>query len=163
MKYFLLILTCSISLGFAQQDPLYTQYVFNTNAINPAYAGSNELLNIGILYRRQWAGIAASPTTATLNVDAPLWQNRLGTGLLIAIDKIGKTQSFELSTQYAYRIFTKEGTLALGLQAGFTQYSFRGGELLYTSSQLSGNSYTADPIIEENINRTLLNVGTGIW
>lgn len=164
-KVVLLFFWGFFSVAIAQQDPLYTQYVFNTAAINPAYAGSNELLNMGLLYRKQWAGITASPTTATLGIDAPLLQNRLGAGLLLGLDKVGKTQSFELSTQYAYRIPTaNNGNLALGLQAGFTQYSFRGAELIYNSSQLNGNgNLSSDPVLEENLNRTLFNVGTGIW
>ncbi|PKQ69265.1 PorP/SprF family type IX secretion system membrane protein [Raineya orbicola] len=165
VKYFLLLcFWIFYGVAQAQQDPLYTQYVFNTAAINPAYVGSHNLLNAGLLYRKQWAGITASPTTATLGIDAPLWQNRLGAGLLVGLDKIGKTQSFELSTQYAYRIPTaNNGNLALGLQAGFTQYSFRGSDLIYNSSQLNGNNTNSDPTLEENITRTLFNVGTGIW
>ncbi len=165
MKYFFRLCFCFFYWAVqAQQDPLYTQYVFNTAAINPAYVGSHNLLNAGVLYRKQWAGIAASPTTAILGMDASLWQNRLGAGLLLNLDKIGKTQSFEFATQYAYRIPTaNNGNLSLGLQAGFTQYSFRGSELIYNSSQISGNSFNNDPTLEENIVRTLFNVGTGLW
>lgn len=163
---YLAVFYCMVStfMSLAQQDPLYTQYVFNTSVINPAYVGSNNLLNTGILYRKQWAGITGSPTTATFNIDAPFWQNRLGGGILLGLDKIGKTQSFDFYTQYVYRIpTTNNGNLALGLQAGFTQYSFQGSELLYNSSQLNGSSFINDPTLEENIVRTLFNIGTGIW
>lgn len=158
-----LFVLCFVQV-FAQQDPLYSQYMFNMPALNPAYVGSHELLNSALLFRKQFIGINGSPTTATFGIDAPFWNNKLGGGLLVVMDKIGKTQTLDIQTQYAYRIKTpKKGNLALGLQAGISQYAFRGGDLLYNSQQNSGNSFASDPILEENINRTLSNVGTGIW
>lgn len=149
---------------FAQQDPLYSQYMFNMPILNPAYVGSHELINSALLFRKQFVGINGSPTTGTFGIDAPFWQNKLGGGLLVVMDKIGKTQTFDINTQYAYRIKTaKKGNLALGLQAGISQYTFRGGDLLYNSQQNTGNTFASDPTLEENINRVLPNVGTGIW
>ncbi|GAB4132037.1 MAG: type IX secretion system membrane protein PorP/SprF [Raineya sp.] len=148
----------------AQQDPLYSQYMFNMSALNPAYVGSHELISSALLFRKQFVGIAGSPTTATFGIDAPFWNNKLGGGLLIVMDKIGKTQTLDIATQYAYRIRTaKKGNLALGLQAGISQYAFRGADLQYSSQQNSGNTFVGDPTLEENINRTLPNVGTGLW
>lgn len=166
MKKNLLVLLFLACFGqiFAQQEPLYSQYMFNMPALNPAYAGSNGLINSALLFRKQFVGMAGSPTTATLGIDAPFWGDRLGGGLLLIMDKIGKTQTFDLQTQYAYRIKTpKNGNLALGLQMGFAQYTFRGSELSYSSQQNTGNSFASDPILEENINRLLPNVGTGAW
>ncbi len=138
--------------------------MFNMPALNPAYVGSHELINSALLFRKQFVGINGSPTTATFGIDAPFWNNKLGAGLLVVMDKIGKTQTFDITTQYAYRIRTaKKGNLALGLQAGISQYAVRGGDLLYSSQQNAGNSFASDPIIEDNINRTLPNVGTGLW
>jgi type IX secretion system PorP/SprF family membrane protein len=166
MKKLILIVTFWVTFWeiFAQQDPLYSQYMFNMPALNPAYVGSHELINSALLFRKQFVGINGSPTTATFGIDAPFWNNKLGAGLLVVMDKIGKTQTFDITTQYAYRIRTaKKGNLALGLQAGISQYAFRGGDLLYSSQQNAGNSFASDPIIEDNINRTLPNVGTGLW
>lgn len=160
----LVFLFCTLKQIFAQQDPLYSQYMFNMPALNPAYVGSHELINTALLFRRQFVGINGSPTTATFGIDSPFWNNKLGGGLLVVMDKIGKTQTLDINTQYAYRIKTaKNGNLALGVQAGFSQYTFRGGDLLYHSQQNTGNGFTSDPILEENLNRTLPNVGTGIW
>lgn len=146
-------------ISFAQQDPMFTQYMFNMNAINPAYAGSNEVINTAVLFRKQWVGVNGAPTTGTLSIDAPFWQNKLGMGLMVMMDKIGRTQTFDVMTQYAYRIKTDEkGRLSLGLQAGFSQYSFRGAEVAYSS-----NPTNADPVFSENIVRMLPNVGSGIW
>ena len=166
MKKIILVISFWLTFWkiFAQQDPLYSQYMFNMPALNPAYVGSHELINSALLFRKQFVGINGSPTTATFGIDAPFWNNRLGGGLLVVMDKIGKTQTFDITSQYAYRIRTaKKGNLALGLQAGVSQYAFRGGDLLYHSQQNSGNSFASDPIIEDNINRTLANIGTGLW
>jgi type IX secretion system PorP/SprF family membrane protein len=163
-KIFLFLLITQCSVLFAQQDPLYSQYMFNMPALNPAYAGSHELINSTLLFRKQFVGINGSPTTATFGIDAPFWNNKLGGGLLVVMDKIAKTQTLDISTQYAYRIKTpKKGNLALGLQAGISQYAFRGSDLMYSSQQNSGNGFTNDPVLEENINRLLPNVGTGVW
>ena len=66
----LVVFTCFDSQ--AQQDPHYTQYMYNMNVINPAYAGSKENLSIGMLYRKQWVGIEDAPTTATLSGHTPI-------------------------------------------------------------------------------------------
>jgi type IX secretion system PorP/SprF family membrane protein len=128
-KIFLFLLITQCSVLFAQQDPLYSQYMFNMPALNPAYAGSHELINSALLFRKQFVGINGSPTTATFGIDAPFWNNKLGGGLLVVMDKIAKTQTLDISTQYAYRIKTaKKGNLALGLQADISQYAFRGSD-----------------------------------
>ena len=59
----------------AQQDPQYTQYMYNMNVINPAYAGSSDATSIGILYRDQWEGLDGAPKTATMNVHFPAGNN----------------------------------------------------------------------------------------
>jgi len=161
-----LIFTIFFAFGLAgstqaQQDPMFTQYMFNMNALNPAYAGSNEVVNVATLFRRQWLGINGSPTTGTLSVDAPFWQNKLGMGLFVMMDRVGKTQTFDITSQYAYRIKTSEkGRLALGLQAGVSQYAFKGSEVIYSSNSSATGS---DPVFAENITKILPNVGMGIW
>lgn len=164
MKQLLIIvgfLIMGVQTLFAQQDPMFTQYMFNMNALNPAYAGSNEVINTSALFRRQWLGINGSPTTGTFSIDVPFWQNKLGMGLMVMMDKVGKTQTFDVMSQYAYRIKTDEkGRLAFGLQAGVTQYAFRGAEVNYASNATVTGS---DPTFGENISRILPNVGVGVW
>src|SRR4051812_31473242 len=90
--------------AFAQQDPIYAQYLNNPLIINPAYAGSNNMFNAGIQYRRQWAGLDGNPTTVNFNSHMSVYQNRVGLGLMVIQDKIGDTKNTEFSTAYSYKI-----------------------------------------------------------
>ena len=75
----------------AQQDPHYTQYMYNMSVMNPAYAGSKENLSAGLLYRKQWVEIPGAPTTGTFFVHSPVGKN-VGLGLSAISDKIGPVQ-----------------------------------------------------------------------
>ena len=92
-KLYLVALVVIASLGdlHAQQDPHYTQYMYNMNVINPAYAGSKENLSIGMLYRKQWVDIEDAPTTFTLSGHSPVGKN-VGLGLSVISDKIGPVE-----------------------------------------------------------------------
>jgi type IX secretion system PorP/SprF family membrane protein len=103
---------------FGQLTPVSDQYVLNPLTINPAFAGSRGALNIAAFYRRQWIGITGAPETATLTVDAPLFDSKLGLGLMIINDKIGVTKQTAFNTDYSYKIRMGEGILSLGLGAG---------------------------------------------
>jgi type IX secretion system PorP/SprF family membrane protein len=106
-----------ISLA-AQLTPVTNQYVLNPLTINPAYAGSRGALNFAAFYRRQWIGIPGSPETMTLLVDAPLFDEKVGLGLIIVNDKIGVTKETQFLTSYSYKINIGQGRLSLGLGAG---------------------------------------------
>jgi type IX secretion system PorP/SprF family membrane protein len=82
-----LLILCARTDIQAQQDPHYTQYMYNMNIINPAYAGSKENLSFGLLYRKQWVEIEDAPTTVTLSGSMPVGKN-VGVGLSIISDKI---------------------------------------------------------------------------
>jgi len=140
----------------AQQDAMYTQYMFNTLAINPAYAGSRNVTSATALFRNQWTGIAGAPKTGTLTIDAPILDKRLGVGLQLFSDKLGVTQTTGAVLSAAYRIRLEEGTLAFGLQGNINQ--FRAD---YSSVNLNSNTY--DPAFAFNINKTLFNFGTGVY
>lgn len=141
----------------AQQDAMYTQYMFNGLAINPAYAGSRNVLSATALYRRQWVGIPGAPQTQTLSVDAPIRGKKIGLGLLLSNDKIGITRTTNVFGNYAFRIELDKGTLSLGLRAGVS--FFRAD---FTSVELnSGSPY--DFAFGQNVNNSLLNFGTGIY
>lgn len=108
----------------AQQEPLYTQYMFNTLSVNPAYTGTTNALNILALTRMQWVGVNGAPRTYTLAVHTPLNNKKAGVGLSIVSDEIGPVKNFYLSATYAYRIKISEGTtLSLGLKGGFYNYT----------------------------------------
>ena len=104
----------------AQQDPQYTQYMFNTMVINPAFAGSRGVSSIGLLHRSQWIGLDGAPTTQTLNFSTPM-SNRVGLGFAIVNDEIGNgtSQQTSFDASFSYTLPVSEiGNLALGLKAG---------------------------------------------
>lgn len=104
----------------AQQDAQYTQYMYNTMAINPAYAGSRGVLSISGLHRSQWVGLDGAPRTQTLNINTPV-SERVGIGLSIVNDDIGNgtNQDTYFDGVFSYTIPTSEtGKLSFGLKAG---------------------------------------------
>jgi type IX secretion system PorP/SprF family membrane protein len=101
-----------------QLTPVTNQYVLNPLTINPAYAGNRGALNIAAFYRRQWVGIAKAPETMTLAMDVPVISSKLGLGLIVTNDKFGVTKETQFSSNYAFKIETREGSLSLGLGAG---------------------------------------------
>lgn len=157
-KILLLILyTLPFSLC-AQQDPIYSQFMYNGLAINPAMAGSAETLSATAVYRRQWIGIAGAPETQTLNVDAPVYRKKLGLGLSIIKDKVGVTQNVVVNTLYAYRIQFQRGTLSMGLQMGINNYSAD-----YTSVETDPQNSSSDNAFGSNVNRIIFNFGSGLY
>ncbi len=123
MKKFILTIVCiAASIGglIAQQDAQYTQYMYNTISVNPAYAGSRGLLSINGLYRSQWIGLDGAPKTQTLNFHTPVSQ-RVGIGLSIVNDEIGNgtNQDTYFDGVFSYSIPTsRTGKLSFGLKAG---------------------------------------------
>lgn len=104
----------------AQQDAQYTQYMYNTLAVNPAYAGSRGVFSITGLHRSQWVGLDGAPNTQTLNFNTPV-SNRVGVGLSIVNDEIGNgtNQDTYFDAVFSYTIPTsREGKLSFGLKAG---------------------------------------------
>lgn len=121
MKHFIVLLTAlflSLSIQ-GQQDPQYTQYLYNMNIINPAYAGSYDALSLNFLARAQWVGIDGAPQTFTLGINSPVGNN-VGLGLSVISDKIGPVQEQNVYGDFSYTLQVGEtANLALGLKAGF--------------------------------------------
>ncbi len=117
-----------LALGFtlfssAQQLPQFTQYVYNTMSINPAYAGSRETLNVTALHRNQWAGIDGNPTTSTLSVHTPIRFSRVGLGLSYINDRLGFEKTNYIYADFSYTVpVSSEVNMAFGLKGGFTNY-----------------------------------------
>jgi type IX secretion system PorP/SprF family membrane protein len=110
--------------GYAQQDPMYTQYMFNTQTINPAYAGTWESVGFMVLARQQWVGITDAPSTQTFSFQMPLKNEKVGIGLNVVNDRIGLERRFGLFADYSYKISFNESTnLRMGLKGGFTNYN----------------------------------------
>ncbi|MDO6598341.1 type IX secretion system membrane protein PorP/SprF [Oceanihabitans sp. 2_MG-2023] len=125
MKNKILLLVISISTifcfeNFAQQEAQYTQYMYNTMSINPAYAGSREVLSIVGLYRTQWVGLEGAPNTQTLSVHSPIGSSeKLGLGLSIVNDNIGPTHETNFDIDLSYTLHTSDkGRFSFGLKAG---------------------------------------------
>ena len=112
-------LICFVDVS-AQQDPHYTQYMYNMNIINPAYAGSKENLAFGLLYRKQWVEIEDAPTTFTFSGSSPIGKN-VGLGLSMISDQIGPVTEQNVYADFSYTLnLGGEHRLAFGLKTGAT-------------------------------------------
>lgn len=143
----------------AQQDPHYTQYMYNMNVMNPAYAGSKETLSLGLLYRQQWVNVDGAPKTATFSGHSPVGKN-VGLGLSFISDKIGPVEENNVYADFSYTLnLGGEHRLAMGLKAGATFHKVG----LYSDI---GNGYVPDPndvAFSENINNIYMNIGAGFF
>jgi len=142
----------------AQQDAQYTQYMFNTLSVNPAYAGSRGQLSAAALYRSQWVGLEGAPETFTLNLHSPIRNSKLGYGISVVQDNIGNGVVSEtyLDAVISYTIdVSLEGKLSFGLKAG--------GNLLDLDFN-SLRNFDVEPVNVDNIeNRFSPNVGLGLY
>jgi type IX secretion system PorP/SprF family membrane protein len=119
MKKLILIMVLFTSLkGIAQQDVLYSQFMFNKLTVNPGYAGSREVFSADLVYRNQWLGIDGAPKTFSLSLHAPLRDNHIALGGYIYNDQIGPMVDQGALLTYAYRISLPKGKLSFGLQGG---------------------------------------------
>ncbi|NLP57873.1 type IX secretion system membrane protein PorP/SprF [Lutibacter sp. B1] len=108
----------SITTIFGQQDAQYTQYMYNMNVLNPAYAGSKGVTSIGLLGRSQWVGVDGAPQTVTLSIHSPIGKF-VGLGFSVIHDEIGPVKEDNVYVDFSYTIFTSdEGRLAFGLKGG---------------------------------------------
>ena len=115
-----LLAVCSIS-GMAQYHPQYSQYMFNGLALNPAYAGSKDVLNLAAIYRTNHFtnNFEGTPVTQTFAGDFPLTNPNLAFGLTLFNDKINIINQSGAYFAYSYRVIAGEGKLSFGMQAGF--------------------------------------------
>lgn len=151
------ILVLSGFTAFAQQLPQFTQYMFNTISINPAYAGSRETLSVVGLHRSQWVGLEGGPETQTLSVHTPLRNEKMGVGISFINDKLGYENFSYLYADYSYTINTGKTTkLAFGMKAGVTHYTL-------DETLLNDPSVVDDPFFDDVSNRWSPNVGAGLF
>lgn len=124
-KIVLIILTVTICFSLkAQQDAMYTNYMFNTIAVNPAYAGSRGVLSVTGLHRSQWVGFKGAPITQTIALHTPLLFENTGLGISVINDKIGPTNMTSLYADFSYTIkLNKKAKLAFGLKGGMNLMS----------------------------------------
>jgi type IX secretion system PorP/SprF family membrane protein len=149
------LLSCSV--GIAQQLPQFTQYMYNTISINPAYAGSREALSIVGLHRSQWVGFKGGPITQTLSIHMPMRNDKIGLGLSFINDDLGPENFSYLYGDFSYTIQTGvNSNLAFGLKAGFTGFSF-------DADFRSDPGNVNDPLIYGTEDRWSPNVGLGLY
>ncbi len=116
-KLYILLFTFIVTMSYSQQDSQYTQYMYNTVNINPAYAGSRDILSAFLLHRTQWVGLDGAPVTNNFSINTPLGESNFGLGLSFVNDKIGPTVENSISADIAYFIPVSENfRLSLGLK-----------------------------------------------
>lgn len=153
--WMVLILSGTQSL-FAQQLPLFSEYMFNTLEINPAYAGFRNSVNVTTMYRKQWTGFKTAPQSTFFSIDMPISDKRVGVGIKLVDDRDEITKTLGAQAVYSFKIPTgMYSTLALGLQGG--AYNFKTD---YTKVDVIDPN---DPSFSQNVNSIRLNFGTGIF
>jgi type IX secretion system PorP/SprF family membrane protein len=140
---------------YAQQDAQFTQYMYNTIIVNPAYAGSRQSMNIFALHRTQWVGLDGAPVTNSFSINTPINKSNIGIGLSVVNDKIGPSVENNIAADFSYTITASEKyKMSFGLKASanllnidFTKLDYAGG-----------------PIFEENVdNKFSPNIGVGFY
>ena len=155
-KFISLVLVFLSGIIYAQQDAQYTQYMYNTTVVNPAYAGSRETLSIFGLHRAQWVGLEGAPSTNNISINSPIGRN-VGLGLTVVNDKIGPADENNIAVDFSYSIAVSENyKLSFGL---------KGSANILNVDFTKLNIYNpADPRFQDNIsNRFSPNVGAGIY
>ena len=147
-----------ITDSYAQQDAQYTQYMYNMNVVNPAYAGSRGTLSLGLLARSQWTNVNGGPKTMTFDAHAPVGK-KVGMGLSVIADEIGPAKEQNIYGDFSYTLTTsEEGRLAFGLKAGVTLLNVNLLDVVLPQTATGD-----DPLFDENINEAFPNVGAGVY
>ncbi|MTH15332.1 type IX secretion system membrane protein PorP/SprF [Flavobacterium sp. LC2016-01] len=153
--FYFVILFVTIA-GHAQQDSQYTQYMYNTININPAYAGSRGALSIFGLYRTQWVGLDGAPETSSFSINTPINNSNLGIGGSVVNDKIGPTNENNISVDVSYTIQTSANwKLSFGIKGTANIFNLDVSKL---NPDISG-----DPQFQDLDNKFTPNVGAGVY
>ena len=156
--YFTALVVMMALKGHSQQDPHYTQYMYNMNVINPAYAGSKESLSGGLLYRKQWVEIEDAPTTGTFFIHSPVGKN-VGLGLSAITDKIGPVEETNIYADFSYTLnLGGEHRLAFGIKGGVTMHKVDFETIFPTLPDVGDDIFG-----QANPSETFLNVGAGAF
>ncbi len=163
MKRLLLGLLCGFTMIFesvAQQDPQYSQYMFNQLAVNPGYAGSHDAICLSALHRQQWTKIDGSPVTSVFSANAPfkLFGANHGVGLTVMSDELGYSQDVSVGLDYAYRLSLGPGKLGIGISGMFLN------KALAAKWYIPNASWESDPAIpKENESVYGFDMGLGLF
>ena len=163
-KSFVILLIIVCLPVMAQQDPVTSQYMFNTLTYNPGIAGISGMICATAINRQQWTGLQGAPSTTILNVNSPfsLFNKRNGVGLSIQSDNIGFNKDLNVTGIYSYHLNVGAGKLGIGVSLGMLN------KKLVPSWQIpTGGNYmppSSDPLIpENNENYTAFDAGMGLY
>jgi type IX secretion system PorP/SprF family membrane protein len=139
----------------AQQDPQYTQYMYNMAVVNPAYAGSRTHWSFGVLYRNQWTGLQGAPETGTIFAHKAV-SEQWGLGASLIVDQAGPVTETNAYADLAYTLnFNKDRRLAFGLKLGATFHDIGLSNLTVFDPD--------DPFFSENVSSVTPNFGAGVF
>ncbi|WP_125722688.1 PorP/SprF family type IX secretion system membrane protein [Flavobacterium ustbae] len=156
MKKLILVFMFFSIVSNAQQDAQFTQYMYNTIEVNPAYAGSRGVLSVFGLYRTQWVGLEGAPQTSTFSVNTPLKNSDLGLGVSLVNDKIGPTTENTLSADLSYTIPTSPTwNLSFGIKGTANLFNIDASKLSFEDQD--------DPQFQNLSNKFSPNVGAGVY
>lgn len=159
MRNSITLLICFFLVGNAlnaQQDAMFTKYMFNSLVYNPAYAGAKDHMSIGLLHRTQWWGIDGAPTTQSLTLHTPMKNERVGIGFSAINDDIGPTHTIQANLSYAYRIPVGKSKLSIGIQGGVMNWRA-------DWSKLSLEDQVDEAYAESDPSYWLPNFGAGVY
>ncbi|MCX6244302.1 MAG: type IX secretion system membrane protein PorP/SprF [Bacteroidetes bacterium] len=151
MKKVMIILSLFIGTSaFAQQDILYTQYMYNKLALNPAYAGSQEIFAMDLLTRIQWVGIEGAPRSISFTAHTPLRNPHIGLGLSAYRDQLGPSIEYGAMGTFAYRVIFPTTKLCFGISAGFMHTDLDWASLTpKTSGDFELNSQVRNKVVPD--------------
>ena len=153
--FFFVIMFVTIA-SYAQQDAQFTQYMYNTININPAYAGSRGALSVFGLYRTQWVGLDGAPETSAFSINSPINNSNLGIGASLVNDKIGPTNENNFSVDLSYTVQTSaDFKLSFGIKGTANLFNL-------DVSKLNPESQ-GDPQFQDLNNKFSPNVGAGVY
>lgn len=140
----------------AQQEPMFTQYMFDPVSINAAYVGTSDALKVNTLTRLQWVGLEGSPKTFSLSAHAPIEGRKIGLGITLLTDKVGPVNNTFFTVNYAYRLrVTDRLTLSMGIKGGISSYKVGLTDLSIIDQE--------DPQFEKNEKKISPNLGFGFY
>ncbi|WP_367753228.1 type IX secretion system membrane protein PorP/SprF [Flavobacterium sp. WC2421] len=154
-KIILSVLLFAGIVSYAQQDSQFTQYMYNTVNVNPAYAGSRGVMSIFALHRTQWVGLDGAPTTNAVSINTPLNSSKLGLGVSVINDKIGPIHENTISADLSYTVPTSETfKLSFGVKATANLFDLDVSKL---------NPVDDDPSLHDYNNKFSPNIGVGLY
>ena len=154
-RILLFVLMFTGVVSYAQQDAQFTQYMYNTINVNPAYAGSRGALSIFALHRTQWVGLDGAPVTNAVSINTPINGSNLGLGVSLINDKIGPANENTFSADLSYTIPTSE-TFKLS-------FGVKGTANLFNLDVTKLNPDDATDPSFQNYNKFSPNIGAGIY